>query len=165
MRFPIMGPSSLPVVRPSLTKHMQTEQLLCWSGMTNETQSIQHLVHQRRRVVLRASSAYWLNVLPFFMALKYEQLSYNNFISTLPPRITPIGRVLSSFFPSECHTIFEQTFTGPKVWKVMNSRASAEKFSGGGNGKKYRKTAKKEGTITLLSLFQRGKSNGKKIEK
>jgi len=37
MLFPIFGPSSLPVVWPSLTKDMQTEQLLCWSGMTGTT--------------------------------------------------------------------------------------------------------------------------------
>jgi len=35
MLFPTLGPSSLPVVVPSLTKDMQTEQLLCWSGITD----------------------------------------------------------------------------------------------------------------------------------
>jgi len=35
MLFPILGPSSLPVVVASLTKDMQTEQLLYWSGMTD----------------------------------------------------------------------------------------------------------------------------------
>jgi len=35
MLFPIFGPSSLPVVVAHLTKDMQTEQLLCWSGMTD----------------------------------------------------------------------------------------------------------------------------------
>jgi len=35
MLFPILGPSSLPVVVAQLTKDMQTEQLLCCSGMTD----------------------------------------------------------------------------------------------------------------------------------
>jgi len=38
MLFFILEPSSLLVVmvhRSSLTKDMQTEQFLCWSGMTN----------------------------------------------------------------------------------------------------------------------------------
>jgi len=35
MLFSTFEPSSLPVVRwPNLTKDMQTEQHLCWSGMT-----------------------------------------------------------------------------------------------------------------------------------
>jgi len=36
MLFPILGPSFVyPLWWPSLTKDMQTEQLLRWSGMTN----------------------------------------------------------------------------------------------------------------------------------
>jgi len=34
MLFPTLGPSSLPVV-VAQPKDMQTEQLLCWSGMTD----------------------------------------------------------------------------------------------------------------------------------
>jgi len=52
MLLPTMGPSSLPVVLskiinsnslwwPSLTKDMQTEQLLCWSGNTDTDHLIQ----------------------------------------------------------------------------------------------------------------------------
>jgi len=40
MLFPTLGSSSLPVVVAySLTKDMQTEQLLCWNGMTGTEQS------------------------------------------------------------------------------------------------------------------------------
>jgi len=39
MLFPTLGPSSLSVVVASLMKDMQTEQLLCWSGMTNTEHS------------------------------------------------------------------------------------------------------------------------------
>jgi len=39
MLFPTLRPSSLLVVVPSLTKDMQTEQLLCWSGMTDTEHS------------------------------------------------------------------------------------------------------------------------------
>jgi len=35
MLFPTLEPSSLSVWWPSLTKDMQTEQFLCWSGMTD----------------------------------------------------------------------------------------------------------------------------------
>jgi len=35
MLFPMSGPSSLPVVWPSLTKDMLKEQFLFWSGMTD----------------------------------------------------------------------------------------------------------------------------------
>jgi len=35
MLFPTYGPSSLLVVVAGLTKDKQTEQLLCWSGMTD----------------------------------------------------------------------------------------------------------------------------------
>jgi len=34
-----LGPSSLPVVVASLTKDMQTEQLLCWSRLTDTEHS------------------------------------------------------------------------------------------------------------------------------
>jgi len=39
MLFPTLEPSSLPIVVPSLTKDIQTEQLLCWSGMTDTEHS------------------------------------------------------------------------------------------------------------------------------
>jgi len=39
MLFPTLGPSSLPVVVAQLTKDMQAEQLLCWSGMTDTERS------------------------------------------------------------------------------------------------------------------------------
>jgi len=32
---PILGPNSVPLWWPSLTKDIQTEQLLCWSGTTD----------------------------------------------------------------------------------------------------------------------------------
>jgi len=35
MLFPNLGPSSYPLWWPSLTKDKQTEQHLCWSGMTD----------------------------------------------------------------------------------------------------------------------------------
>jgi len=41
MLFPILGPSIVyTLCWPSLTKDMQTEQLLCWSGMTDIEHSI-----------------------------------------------------------------------------------------------------------------------------
>jgi len=53
MLFPTLVPSSLPVVVahwPSLTKDMQTEQLLHWSGMTDTEHStfVQHLVQIKK---------------------------------------------------------------------------------------------------------------------
>jgi len=39
MLFSTLGPSSLPVVVASLTTDMQTEQLLCWSGMISTEHS------------------------------------------------------------------------------------------------------------------------------
>jgi len=39
MLFSTLEPSSLPIVVSSLTKDMQTEQLLCWSGMTDTEHS------------------------------------------------------------------------------------------------------------------------------
>jgi len=39
MLFPTLEPSSLPVVIAQLTKDMQTEQYLCWSGMTDTEHS------------------------------------------------------------------------------------------------------------------------------
>jgi len=39
MLYPTLGPSSLFVVEVQLTKDMQTEQLLCWSGMTDTKHS------------------------------------------------------------------------------------------------------------------------------
>jgi len=35
MLFYILGPTVYPLLWPNLTKDMQTEQLLCWSGMTD----------------------------------------------------------------------------------------------------------------------------------
>jgi len=35
MLFRTLEPSSLPVVVAQLDENMQTEQLLCWSGMTD----------------------------------------------------------------------------------------------------------------------------------
>jgi len=40
---------SLPLWWPSLKKGMQTEQLLCWSGMT-QTQSIRHLLQTKKKL-------------------------------------------------------------------------------------------------------------------
>jgi len=39
MLFPTLGPRSLTLWWFSLTKDMQTEQLLCWSGMTDTENS------------------------------------------------------------------------------------------------------------------------------
>jgi len=40
MLFLTLGPSSLPVVVAQLTKDIQTEQLLFWSGMTDTEHSV-----------------------------------------------------------------------------------------------------------------------------
>jgi len=50
MLFPILGPSSLPIVVAQPNEYMQTEQFLCWSGMTG--QSIQHLVQTKKKGTL-----------------------------------------------------------------------------------------------------------------
>jgi len=39
MLFPILGPSSLPIVVAQPKKDIQTKQLLCWSGMTETENS------------------------------------------------------------------------------------------------------------------------------
>jgi len=41
MLFPLWGQVVYPLWWPSLTKDMQTEQLLCWSGMTDTEQLVQ----------------------------------------------------------------------------------------------------------------------------
>jgi len=46
MLFPILGQAVYPLWWPSLTKDMQTEQLLCWSDST-DTEHIRHLVQTK----------------------------------------------------------------------------------------------------------------------
>jgi len=51
--FPILGPSSLPVVGPGLTKDFvpQTEQLLCWSCMTDTEHCITSSSNEEKALI------------------------------------------------------------------------------------------------------------------
>jgi len=53
MLFPTLVPSSLPAVVAQPDERHATEQLLCWSGMTDTEHIVQHLAQTKKKLCLK----------------------------------------------------------------------------------------------------------------